>query len=201
MAEVEWAETLRIVLPASCFFSTKCGQKWPFCQHLLANLGLFICKRDNRPTAQIKSAANLVVAAADLTVVVGLPLALVFCVDTYRRHVCHNTTLMDANLPLDTLLGTNGCCQTTSQQKDMSLPEPSVSFFTAKTALVLAGVWLVYKLLEAAYNVSPLHPLSHVPGPKLAAATYLPEFYHDVVLFGRYTNQIRRMHEQYGEWF
>ncbi|CRJ87160.1 hypothetical protein BN1708_009216 [Verticillium longisporum] len=80
----------------------------------------------------------------------------------------------------------------------MSLPEPSVSFFTAKTALVLAGVWLVYKLLELAYNVSPLHPLSHVPGPKLAAATYLPEFYHDVVLFGRYTNQIRRMHEQYG---
>ncbi|KAM0591168.1 hypothetical protein ACHAP6_002484 [Verticillium nonalfalfae] len=80
----------------------------------------------------------------------------------------------------------------------MSPPEPSVSFFTAKTALVLAGVWLVYKLLEAAYNVSPLHPLSHVPGPKLAAATYLPEFYHDVVLFGRYTNQIRQMHEQYG---
>lgn len=62
----------------------------------------------------------------------------------------------------------------------------------------LVGLWLAYQLLKAAYNVSPLHPLSHIPGPRLAAATYWPEFYHDVILFGRYTRQIEKMHRKYG---
>lgn len=58
--------------------------------------------------------------------------------------------------------------------------------------------WLAYHLIKALYNVSPLHPLSHIPGPKLAAATYLPEFYYDVIKFGRYTSEIRDMHKAYG---
>ncbi|KAH7128017.1 cytochrome P450 [Dactylonectria estremocensis] len=57
---------------------------------------------------------------------------------------------------------------------------------------------LVYQFLKAIYNISPLHPLSHIPGRKLSAATYLPEFYYDVIKFGRYTNEIRQMHEEYG---
>ena len=56
-----------------------------------------------------------------------------------------------------------------------------------------------YRLLRALYNISPLHPLSKVPGPRLAAASYLPEFWHDVIKGGRYTHRIREMHEQYGE--
>lgn len=43
-----------------------------------------------------------------------------------------------------------------------------------------------------------LHPLSHIPGPKLAAATYILEFYHDVIRIGRYTKRIEQMHEEYG---
>lgn len=62
----------------------------------------------------------------------------------------------------------------------------------------LLGLWLLYKVLQALYNISPLHPLSHIPGPKLAAATYLPEFYHDVIKFGCYTKEIGRMHKVYG---
>ncbi|XEV07013.1 hypothetical protein FSHL1_012300 [Fusarium sambucinum] len=58
--------------------------------------------------------------------------------------------------------------------------------------------WFVYKIVEALYNISPLHPLSKVPGPKLAGATYLPEFYHDVILVGRYTHAIQKMHDKYG---
>ncbi|KUI69327.1 Trichodiene oxygenase [Cytospora mali] len=58
--------------------------------------------------------------------------------------------------------------------------------------------WLAYHILKALYNVSPLHPLSHIPGPKLAAATYLLEFYYDVIKFGRYTSEIREMHKTYG---
>ncbi|GJC88005.1 cyrochrome P450 monooxygenase [Colletotrichum liriopes] len=74
----------------------------------------------------------------------------------------------------------------------------STSYLSARTVLGLVGVWLVYQFFKALYNVSPLHPLSHIPGPKLSAATYIPEFYYDVILFGRYTREIHRMHEQYG---
>lgn len=62
---------------------------------------------------------------------------------------------------------------------------------------VLAGTWVIYQFIKLAYNLF-LHPLSHIPGPKLAAATYFPEFYYDVVRSGRYTKRIRQMHEQYG---
>lgn len=69
-----------------------------------------------------------------------------------------------------------------------------------KTAVLL---WLVallmgYHLFKMLYNISPFHPLSPIPGPKLAAASYIPEFWYDVVLFGRYTRKIRNMHDKYG---
>src|SRR5687767_2368171 len=75
-----------------------------------------------------------------------------------------------------------------------------VSSLTTRDALLYgASAWTVYKVLQALYNISPLHPLSKVPGPKLAGATYWPEFYHDVILFGRYTHEIERMHQKYGK--
>lgn len=58
-------------------------------------------------------------------------------------------------------------------------------------------IWIGYHIFKSIYNVF-FHPLRNIPGPKLAAATYIPEFYHDVVKFGRYTNRIKEMHEQYG---
>jgi hypothetical protein len=83
---------------------------------------------------------------------------------------------------------------------DGQLPlEQSKSFLLANYTLGLVGIWLVFKVLQTLYNVSPFHPLSHIPGPKLAAATYLPEFYYDVVKFGCYTKEISKMHEKYGE--
>lgn len=60
------------------------------------------------------------------------------------------------------------------------------------------GCWLIFQFLKALYNVSPWHPLYAIPGPKLAAATYLPEIYWDVVKFGKYTRQIKEMHVKYG---
>ena len=79
------------------------------------------------------------------------------------------------------------------------LPTLWTSITSIRTVLVLIGLWLVYQLLKAVYNVSPLHPLSRIPGPKLAAATYWPEFYYDVVQFGCYTKEIGKMHEKYGK--
>lgn len=79
------------------------------------------------------------------------------------------------------------------------LPPLETSIISVRTVLTIAVLWVVYHVLKAVYNVSPLHPLSRIPGPKLAAATYWPEFYHDVIRFGCYTKEIGKMHEKYGE--
>ncbi|KAI1380485.1 cytochrome P450 [Hypoxylon crocopeplum] len=62
----------------------------------------------------------------------------------------------------------------------------------------LLGSWVLYQFLTALYNISSFHPLSHIPGPKLARATYLLEFYYDLIKYGRYTKRIKRMHDEYG---
>jgi len=59
-------------------------------------------------------------------------------------------------------------------------------------------LWLVYRLAIAVYNISPFHPLSHFPGPKIAAASYLYEAYYDWWLVGRYGRVIAHMHKTYG---
>lgn len=76
---------------------------------------------------------------------------------------------------------------------------PGMLYLSAFYGSVLLGLWLLLKTLQALYNISPLHPLSHIPGPRLAAATYLPEFYYDVIKFGCYTKEIARMHKVYGK--
>ena len=50
---------------------------------------------------------------------------------------------------------------------------------------------------EAIYNVF-FHPLSRFPGPKIAAAGYLYEFYYDVIKDGVYLWKIEEMHDKYG---
>lgn len=62
----------------------------------------------------------------------------------------------------------------------------------------IVALWIAYRALIVLYNLSPLHPLSKFPGPRLAAATYLYEIYYDWWLVGRYTRQIQGMHERYG---
>lgn len=66
-----------------------------------------------------------------------------------------------------------------------------------KPVVAVVAAWLAYHLLKILYNLF-LHPLSAIPGPRLAAASYLPEFYYDVVRVGRYTAEIRKMHDKYG---
>ncbi|KAK4196580.1 putative cytochrome P450 E-class, group IV [Triangularia verruculosa] len=73
------------------------------------------------------------------------------------------------------------------------------SAFTLTSLLSLAGVWLGYRILVALYNISPFHPLSRFPGPKIAAASYAYEAYHDWIRGGRYGPLIREMHERYGK--
>ncbi|KAL4891682.1 cytochrome P450 [Aspergillus ambiguus] len=68
----------------------------------------------------------------------------------------------------------------------------------AQTVGSLIGLWIVYHILIALYNISPLHPLSRLPGDKRAVASYLYEAYFDWWCSGRYGHEIRRMHERYG---
>lgn len=74
-----------------------------------------------------------------------------------------------------------------------------VGFLTIRTAAICAVLWAIQLLCRAIYNVSPLHPLYEIPGPKLAAASYLYEFYFDFIQYGRYTHEINRLHEIYGK--
>ena len=64
--------------------------------------------------------------------------------------------------------------------------------FTLMGALILfiAARILHYRLC--------MHPLATCPDPKLAAATFLYEFYYDTVKRGMFIWDIERMHEKYG---
>ncbi|KAJ5193929.1 cytochrome P450 [Penicillium cf. griseofulvum] len=56
--------------------------------------------------------------------------------------------------------------------------------------------FLTYNVLLAIYRLT-LHPLSNIPGPKLAAFTYWYEIYYEVFLGGKYFHQVLDMHQQY----
>ena len=79
----------------------------------------------------------------------------------------------------------------------MGLLEAATEFLTAtNVALAVASgvIYVVSLFIYRAYFDS----LSHIPGPKLAAATLWYEFYYDVIKVGRYTWKIGELHEQYG---
>jgi hypothetical protein len=79
--------------------------------------------------------------------------------------------------------------------------ESVLALATVSNALRLVALWFGYRLLLALYNVSPFHPLYKFPGPKLAAASYLYEAWYDLVKVGRYSWEIKAMHEKYGMSF
>jgi hypothetical protein len=58
-------------------------------------------------------------------------------------------------------------------------------------------VFLGYLVNTVYYNLYR-HPLAHVPGPKLAGATFLYQTYFCLVGGSRYYKKIAKLHEQYG---
>ena len=44
------------------------------------------------------------------------------------------------------------------------------------------------------------HPLSNIPGPKLAALSRLYDFYYDCILRGKFSFKIEDLHQIYGEY-
>ncbi len=64
---------------------------------------------------------------------------------------------------------------------------------------VAAVCILITYVVTLAVSRVYLSPLARFPGPRLAALSFWPEFYYDVVKRGRYTWKIAEMHKQYGE--
>ncbi|KAF2808085.1 isotrichodermin C-15 hydroxylase [Mytilinidion resinicola] len=66
-------------------------------------------------------------------------------------------------------------------------------------ATILGTILLIipsYFLCTAIYNIY-FHPLSHIPGEKLAAATWAPYIYH--LLSGDQVKWVQKLHTKYGE--
>lgn len=63
-----------------------------------------------------------------------------------------------------------------------------------ETTIVLSLVLTVVGAIRRLF----FHPLSHVPGPKLAALTWWYEFYYDGIQQGKYVFKIQELHKQYG---
>ncbi|KAK6225057.1 hypothetical protein QIS74_03384 [Colletotrichum tabaci] len=79
----------------------------------------------------------------------------------------------------------------------MAMHDFMSSFTLPQLAGLLFGLWLLY---AAQLGVRRLYfsPISHIPGPRLAALTQYYEFYYDIVLRGQYTFKIIEMHREYG---
>ncbi|KAJ5246741.1 hypothetical protein N7468_001724 [Penicillium chermesinum] len=76
----------------------------------------------------------------------------------------------------------------------MLVMDSSTILIYVTPALVLFLGWRAYLIVHRLY----WHPLASFPGPKLPAATFLYEFYYDVIKGGMYIWEIERMHERYG---
>lgn len=59
----------------------------------------------------------------------------------------------------------------------------------------LSLLWLLYVILSRLL----FHPLSWVPGPRLAAITGLYRFYYNVIRRGDLLNQLKELHRIYGQ--
>jgi hypothetical protein len=62
--------------------------------------------------------------------------------------------------------------------------------------IVIAIAYRVWKLFYDLY----LHTLARIPGPKLAAVTYLYQTYFSLVGGSRFYIQIGKLHAKYGGW-
>ena len=80
-------------------------------------------------------------------------------------------------------------------QGHLLAPETMIDQARIWTAVVAtAGLFLITRILYRLY----FHPLAKIPGPKLAAASHLLEFYYDVILGGQYVFRVEKMHQKYG---
>lgn len=73
----------------------------------------------------------------------------------------------------------------------------SWNFTFSHALLTVVKCYFLLLFIKIFYRLK-LHPLRKFPGPKIAAATRLYDFYWDIFLGGRYCQQIDLMHKTYG---
>ena len=61
----------------------------------------------------------------------------------------------------------------------------------------VAVLFILYRLSIIFYRLF-LHPLRHIPGPKVAAITTLYESYYDLIKGGVFSLKVRELHKTYG---
>jgi hypothetical protein len=62
---------------------------------------------------------------------------------------------------------------------------------------VIVGLLAAYTIYGAVWRLY-FSPISHIPGPKLAALTWWYEFYYDIILGGQYVFKTVELHKKYG---
>ncbi|KAI0467426.1 cytochrome P450 [Xylaria cf. heliscus] len=62
---------------------------------------------------------------------------------------------------------------------------------------VVFSFGIAYLVVRSLYRLY-FHPLSHIPGPKVAAISHAYEFYHDAIRGGMYLWEVEKMHKKYG---
>jgi hypothetical protein len=89
--------------------------------------------------------------------------------------------------------------QTTPLPDIMDLMSPIATLASIKERFTIFTILLIIfsLILRSIYRLY-LHPLHHIPGPKLAAISHAYEFYHDVIRGGLFVWEIEKMHEKYG---
>lgn len=80
----------------------------------------------------------------------------------------------------------------------MRLPEMDPSGFKVKLAEYAVIFYITYKVFTYIQRLY-FHPLSKFPGPKIAAASKLYEFYWDSYQHGRLWAKLPELHRHYGE--
>jgi hypothetical protein len=81
----------------------------------------------------------------------------------------------------------------------MSSNSPSYQLVAlAKYSVVCLAAFFISRVVFIAVYRLYFHPLAKVPGPKLAAITWLYEIYFDLYLGGQFVFEIGRLHETYG---
>lgn len=102
------------------------------------------------------------------------------------RHV----TLLMARLPAVEMGRKKGKVPCSKFIDEEMAAQDLIALLVLSIVAYLAGLTLFRALL---------HPLSNVPGPKLAAVTGWYEFYFDCVKHGQYAFHIQSLHKQYGK--
>src|ERR1700761_7964059 len=78
-----------------------------------------------------------------------------------------------------------------------SLIETTMSSHFSQYLLLFLVLWTVSFAIKVLYRLF-FHPLRRFPGPKLAAATHLYEYYWDLVNHGKLVFKLQELHKQYG---